>query len=237
MNSNSIFSAKRTMMQFVTCVVIGMTSVLASCSKSDDPNPTMPDVIAFSVVDAALNVGDVDFFFDNQQVNSNGFGYLKRIGYYGSYAGNKRLEVRAPGLGRLLLGQTVVMEGNTTYSIYIAGKKDSLQYVITKDDLTAPAAGKAKVRFVNLSPGADEVAMGIAGSPALFAENVFKFSDFKEVDAGTVTLDLRRSTGVVTATLPGVKLESGKIYTIYARGLVSETTGENKFGIEVINNL
>jgi hypothetical protein len=235
---NSHFYAKRTMMWFVTYVMIFLTVLLTSCSKDDDADQPMPDVIAFSVIHASPDAGDVDFFFDNMQVNSNGYGFLKRLGYFGSYAGYKKLEVKAPGIGRLLLGENVAMKGNTTYSIYIAGKKEKLEYVITEDDLTLPAAGKAKIRFVNLSPDADAIDLGTPGNPPLFSGNNYKASTiFQEISAGTVNLELRNATGFVTATSTGVKLESGKIYTIYAKGLVSVLTGDQKFGIEVVNNL
>jgi hypothetical protein len=238
MDSILTSKAKQTMMRFMIYLMIGLTAVLTSCSK-DEPDQQMPAVIAFSVINTSPDAGDLDFFFDNQQANSNGFGYLQKVGYFGSYAGNKRLVVKVPGLGQQLLAQTVALEGDRSYSFFIAGKRASLEYVITRDDLTPPAPGKTKIRFVNLSPDAAAVDLLINANPAVFSSQAYKsYTDFVEVDAATVNISLRNSgNGDINATLPGFKFEATKIYTIYAKGLNSETTGEKKFGIEVLTSL
>lgn len=53
---------------------------------------------------------------------------------------------------------------NTFYSVYLSGKVQTPGDLVTVDDLTRPAAGKAKIRFVNLSP--DSPALDFAGAAA-----------------------------------------------------------------------
>lgn len=115
---------------------------------------------------------------------------------------------------------------------------DSL--ILFYDDLSAPAAGKAKIRFVNLAPGTPNVDFGVAGQTALFTNtaygraggsvlsgaglNTWSLGPFVSVDAGTVNFSVTQSAdhSVVNITdnkLNNVVLTAGKIYTIYINGI------------------
>ncbi|WP_214226936.1 DUF4397 domain-containing protein [Pedobacter sp. B4-66] len=75
------------------------------------------------------------------------------------------------------------------------GNRDSL--VLVYDDLTAPVAGKAKVRFANFSPDAPNVDLTLAGSVAVFS-NV-AYGNFG--DQTIITYD---ANGKAPATIPGL---------------------------------
>lgn len=125
-------------------------------------------------------------------------------------------------------------------------KADSL--ILFYDDLKAPASGKAKLRFINLSPGTgalnvvqngktlfNRVAYGRAANSALSGEalSAWSLGPFETVDAGALNvdyLDAATSTKVGTASL---QLEAGKIYTAFTRGLPSATP---TFGTSVIEH-
>jgi hypothetical protein len=120
---------------------------------------------------------------------------------------------------------------------------DSL--ILFYDDLTAPASGKAKIRFVNLAPGAPNVDFGITGqSTPLFTNtkygnaggailsgtglNAYSIGPFITVDAGTVSFNVTKTSdqsAIVIANnlLNNITLASGKIYTIYINGTPSST--------------
>jgi hypothetical protein len=90
------------------------------------------------------------------------------------------------------------------------------------DNNAQPAAGKAHVRFVHASPDAPAVDVAVAGGgPVLFGGIDFKgVGDYLPVDAGTYDLEVRVSgTDTVALSVPGVKLEDGYVYTIFAMGL------------------
>lgn len=75
------------------------------------------------------------------------------------------------------------------------GNRDSL--VLVYDDLTAPAAAKAKVRFANFSPDAPNVDLTLAGSGLIFS-NV-AYGNFG--DQTIITYD---ANGKAPATIPGL---------------------------------
>ncbi len=129
--------------------------------------------------------------------------------------------------------------------------QDRDQYIIRPliiaDNLSAPAAGKARVRFLHLSPNAPEVGVyntltrAVVFSPRRYRETArgsgatrSDFTAFTQVDAGTYALDVRTlQTAAPVLVLPAVTFEAGKIYTVFARGLVGRT-GEQALGASVI---
>lgn len=125
-------------------------------------------------------------------------------------------------------------------------KADSL--ILFYDDLKAPALGKAKLRFVNLSPGADalnvvqngkplfnQVGYGRAANSALSGEalSAWSLGPFETVDAGTWNLDYHDSATSAKVGSASLTLESGKIYTVFTRGLLRATPS---FGTSVIEH-
>jgi hypothetical protein len=93
--------------------------------------------------------------------------------------------------------------------------------LVLVDNNSAPAAGKAHVRFVHASPDAPAVDIAVTGGPVLFANVPFKgVGDYLPVDAGTYDLEARLAgTDTVALSVPGVTLEAGTVYTIFAMGL------------------
>jgi hypothetical protein len=103
------------------------------------------------------------------------------------------------------------------------------------------------VRFFHLSPGAPAVTVGtLSGStftaiPA-FTSRAFETqttananAGFTPVDAGTYTFDVRiAGTTTSVLNLPGIVLQAGKIYTIFARGIVGNAT--TPLGASIIAN-
>jgi hypothetical protein len=107
--------------------------------------------------------------------------------------------------------------------------------ILVQDDLTTPAAGKAHIRFFHLSPGAPAVTVGVlngATFTGVFNNRSFETQAtatanqaFTPVDAGTYTFDVRLpGTTTSVLTVPGVNLAAGKIYTVFARGVVGSST-------------
>jgi len=118
-----------------------------------------------------------------------------------------------------------------------AGTTDpgGLRFLVVEDNLAAPAAGKAKVRFLHLAPNAPSVGVyNTLTNQVLFPNRAFRatstgtgatavnFASFTEVDAGIYSLDVRTSaTSAPVLAVPGVAFEAGKIYTVYAHGLLN----------------
>jgi len=107
------------------------------------------------------------------------------------------------------------------YTIVAVGTLDSIEPLVLIDNNSAPAEGKAHVRFVHASPDAPAVDIAVKDGPVLFANIAFKeIGDYLPVDAGTYDLEVRLAgTETVALSVPGLALEEGTVYTVFAMGL------------------
>lgn len=121
----------------------------------------------------------------------------------------------------IVIDATLDLAANTDYTVVAVGKLANIEPLVLVDNNSAPAVGKAHVRFVHASPDAPAVDIAVAGGPVLFANVPFKGTgDYLPVDAGTYDLEARiAGTNTVALSVPGVKLEDRKVYTIFAMGL------------------
>lgn len=107
------------------------------------------------------------------------------------------------------------------YTVVAVGTLDKIEPLVLVDNNSAPAAGKAHVRFVHASPDAPAVDIAVKGGPVLFSNVAFKqVGDYLPVDAGTYDLEVRLAgTTTVALDVPGLALQPGTVYTVFAMGL------------------
>jgi LPXTG-motif cell wall-anchored protein len=116
----------------------------------------------------------------------------------------------------------LALAANTDYTVVAVGMLADIEPLVLVDNNSAPAAGKAHVRFVHASPDAPAVDIAVAnGGPVLFSNVPFKgVGDYLPVDTGTYDLEVRvAGTTTVALSVPGVQLNEGTVYTIFAMGL------------------
>ncbi len=110
----------------------------------------------------------------------------------------------------------------TDYTVVALNTLDNIEPLVLVDNNSQPAAGKAHVRFVHASPDAPAVDIAVAdGGPVLFSNIAFKeIGDYLPVDAGTYDLEVRvAGTETVALDVPGLTLNDGTVYTVFAMGL------------------
>ena len=124
------------------------------------------------------------------------------------------------------------------------------QLLVVTDNLTAPAAGNAHVRFFHLAPDVSAVSVrlvptapaSVTVTPTLLnrayrvtsvgsGTAITNFANFTPVPAATYTVQVYTGATVPASTaapaaltVPNVALADGKIYTLYARGLRRNST-------------
>lgn len=120
----------------------------------------------------------------------------------------------------------VVIEADLTleakdYTVVAVGTLENIEPLVLVDNNSAPAEGKAHVRFVHASPDAPAVDIAVKDGPVLFSNIAFKeIGDYLPVDAGTYDLEVRLAgTETVALAVPGVMLTNGTVYTVFAMGL------------------
>jgi len=223
----------------VYSLLIGSISVgFTACSDDEETTPTPTNTTArVQVTHASPNAPGVDLLVDNTKVNAAALEFLGSTAYLSVNAGTRNIKVNAAGTSTSVINADVPFVAGKNYSLFAVDSLSKISAVLVEDDLTAPAAGKAHVRFIHLSPNAPAVDVALAGGTVVWGDYEFKDgSTFAPLDAGTYNLEVRLAgTTTVVLPLPGIVLTAGKIYTVYAKGFVGGT-GAQALGAQIIVN-
>jgi len=209
--------------------------LFSSCSKDEDSDTPKSRVL---VTHASPDAPGVDLLVDNTKVNSAPLNFPSNTGYLSVDSGIRNIKVNVAGTTTSVINADITFEEDKNYSIFAVDAVSKISAIALEDDLTAPAAGKAHVRFVHLSPDAPAVDIAVASTGAVvFPNTAFKKATaFTPLNAGTYNLDVRvAGTSTVVLVLPAITLEAGKIYTVFAKGFLAGT-GAQKLGAEIIVN-
>ena len=174
------------------------------------------------VVHASPDAPAVDVWVDGSVAFSNA--PFKGITDYATLApATYNVQVTPTGATEpVVIDADLTLEASTDYTVVAVGLLADIEPLVLIDNNSAPAAGKAHVRFVHASPDAPAVDIAVAdGGPVLFSNVEFKgVGDYLPVDAGTYDLEVRLAgTETVALEVPGVALADGTVYTIFAMGL------------------
>lgn len=218
---------------FIALAALSVT--LAACSKNDG-DFTPPQISGVSVIHASPTTEKLDFYVENQKANDEDFAYTNKIDYLNVYSGTRKLIIKKKGSSTSVLSEDFTLENQKGYSLFVYDKFETVKFLMIKDDLTAPAPGKARVRFVHLSPDAPALNLAIAGKDTdLFTDKSFKaYTDFVDIDpAEKVTFNVKnKSDGSLATKIEDVKIEANKIYTVWVKGLKA-ATDDTKLGVAV----
>jgi len=212
---------------------------LAGCGEDSNSNPVAPAPASARVmaVHASPDAPAVDLLVDGV-VAGTGLAFPNNTSYLSVPAGTRNVKVNVAGTTTTVIDANLPVSAGGNYSVFANGPVSSIGALVVADDLTPPAAGKAHVRFVHLSPDAPAVDVAVTGGPVLFADRAFQqYTAFTPVDAGTYNLEVRPAgTGTVALAIPGVTLQAGKIYTVFAKGFLGGSSAQALGAQIIVNN-
>ena len=222
---------------FTSLMLTAFCLVIFSCN-STGVSPTYYSRI--QIVNTVAGSLPLDCTLNSTRINTTTLAFPNTTGYISATPGNKYVAIAPSATPTVLLDSaTVVLKQDSSYSLFFTGQSGAYQSIFIQDDLSAPATGRAKVRFVNasLNPAnnLDITINAVAGFTNIPYLGVGKFV---EVPAGTYEFRafLNGTTNNLT-TISNQVLADGKVYTLYARGIISNTTATSAFGLTLISNL
>jgi len=213
---------------------------LSSCLKDSGPD-TGSIVSAITVIHASPNSPAFDFVLDNQRIldpTGPEFVYGKRIPYFRAFSGSRlaRIYEKNNFISPLHEVELKLMSG-IYYSLFIGGTHESITSLLVTDDLTKPSEDKAKIRFVNLSPDSPALDFSISQNTIITNNKKFnEYTSFQEVDAGSYNAVIKSHDNNMFNLPIEFDLEKGKIYTLWAKGLVNTNVEEEEFGFEIMTH-
>lgn len=213
---------------------------VVGCSDDDDNNPmsSTPANAQVMIIHASPDAPAVDIILNDGAPAVQDLAFPSNTGYVSLAPATYNVKVNVANTAITAIDADLTLESGINYSVFATGAVANIAPLVLEDNLATPAAGKAHVRFVHLSPDAPAVDVAVSGGPVLFGNVAFRgYEDFTPVDAGTYNLDVRLA-GTTTSVLPlpNTTLEAGKIYTVFARGFVSGTATAALSAEIIVNN-
>lgn len=109
---------------------------------------------------------------------------------------------------------SAVIEAGSAYTVAGIGADDSVSSVLVNDDLSSPASGQARVRFINASRSAGEVDIDVVEGPRLVRDAPFAtVSEYGSVAAGVRTVEVTTEQTPIAAQMP-LDLQAGSVNTL-----------------------
>lgn len=199
-------------------------AALSSCKKDND-NQTNGQA-SIMVTNSAEGSAAQDLMLDNATVSGSTVAYTQSSNYLNVKSGDHQAKFVNSGSATANAAFNLSLQAGQHYSIYYTGdaSTSSSSYLVTQDDLSAPASGKAKVRFVHLSSAATStIDLGIATGNKIITGLAYRAaSAYYTVDANTTFLLYASGSSTASLSIP-TTVQAGKIYTIYVSGATSAT--------------
>ena len=215
---------------------IGVTLTASSCNKDkgDAPN-TISNI---SVVNAVASSTALDFMIENQKVNSQAFKYGDIIDYFNAYSGTRTFNIYNRVNNSKIVSKSANLAHGKPYSVFVADTAIKASLIIVEDELARPATGKAKIRFVHLSPDTEKLDV-TSGDSTLFSDKGYKeYTSFKAIEGDkTYSFKIKlKQTSTIKAALDNIEIKKNRIYTILIKGF-SGKTDTYKLDAGIITNL
>lgn len=212
--------------------VLLIISSLESCVKTDESTLNLS---ALSVIHASPDLPAIDFYFNGDRINGNRIiSYNDTIPYKIFNSGTAAIIVKKYISSTTYISTNIELENEKNYSFFVAGKANETSYLLIQDDLTAPNSGKAKIRFINLSPDAPSLNFQLNAN-TLFGTIAFKtYSDFTSIDPGDCIISISNAANGTSLSEQNLNIEAGKIYTVWANGLINTSETGHSISMKVI---
>ncbi|AFH50693.1 Cell wall anchor domain protein [Ignavibacterium album JCM 16511] len=221
-------------------VILTFVTAISFAACSDDENTTSPtptEKANVLVVHASPDAPGVDLLVDNTVAGTN-LTFPNNTGYLSVNAGTRNVKVNVTGTSTTVIQANLNLVANKNYSVFAVNQVSAIEPLVFEDDLITPASGKAHVRFIHLSPNAPAVNITLTDGTIVFGNVAFKGSvNFTPLNAGIYNLQVRdaATNQTVVLELPNINLQAGKIYTVFAKGLLGGT-GVQELGAQIIVN-
>ena len=200
------------------------TSVSKNCATILGLQGTDTDACV-RVVHASPGSPAVDVYVNGAAATSN-LGYGAATDFLIVPSGDStKVQVTATGasVDNAVVDETVSLTGGQAYEFVATGTLDNIKLTEAQVDLTPLPQGQARVRLINASTDAGSVDLGIKNGDNLFTGTDFQgVSDYKVVDAASLTIDAIKGGESTVLTEGTVDLKEATVYEILLTGQVKD---------------
>ena len=195
------------------------------------------DMALIRVVHAIPADSTVDVFADDNKV-FDGLAYKTVTPYQEIHGQRYTFRLRPAGMNQAdpLASNTEGLSNGNHYTVFaVPGDGEVASLRVVADTHSLPSAGKARVRVVHASGDAGELDVYAVGRTNVLFDGVDfqSVTNYDEMDPLSGSLELRpEGESNVMLTIPNVRLDAGKTYTIVIVGRVRTAPKLEAFVIE-----
>jgi hypothetical protein len=212
--------------RLAAAALAALTAVLLAMPVASGAQPGDQTLVRVAHFAPGLLKGDVYVVYVNGRLQLKGVPFKTVSDYLKVKPGKFKVEVREagePASSPPVIAATVTLKAGKAYTVAVFGQLTSVKAALLTDDLSRPGASRSKVRLIQAIPGGGAVDLVTGGDVLISGTRFPSASDYQEVPAGSVDLQVRKSgSGQVLAKASNVKLRSGSISTLVAVGGIGE---------------
>lgn len=215
------------------CLALAGLLFITACNNNDDDGIGPEELAYVGIYHASPDTEGLDILVGSSgKLNETApFTFGDYITYKFFYPGNREIKLaKVASPGAVVVDTTLTFVNSKYYTIFVADSLSRLETVVFGDSTTVSSTGKAVVRLIHMSPDAPVLDV-VSDENSLFESTGFKEGTaFKEIDAGTITLDFRAADGdqEVVLSVPNVEFKAQRIYSIILRGVINSPSGNTR---------
>ena len=210
---------KKPQLKFLPILFIGVASAFTSCKK-DNSNGGSATTAKVKIVNAADGSASQDLYIDNVKLDASAVAYTQSSDYFTENAGSHSAKFTNTGSTTANVAFNVTLQADSSYTIYYTGSNATQGSIVTTNNLTAPSAGMARVRIINLSTAAAaNIDFGLSATSKLVTNLAYRaVSAYNTINANTALYLYAAGSIDAMLNIPATTIQAGKIYTIYISG-------------------
>ncbi len=177
------------------------------------------------VIHTVPGAPNVDVYANDKKIVSN-LAYGNYTDYLSIPEGNYKISLYPAGKkDSPILSDMLTVNNDSVMTVAALGNPDDIELCSISDANETKKPDKAMIRFIHLSPNAPAVDITLPDGTILFNNVPFAhLTNYIDVAPMNYTLQVRvAGTDNVVLTVPNVKPEANKFYSVYAIGLVGDT--------------
>ncbi|MEO6687122.1 MAG: DUF4397 domain-containing protein [Dyadobacter sp.] len=187
-----------------------------SCEENDVDASGMARV---KIVNASPNSAAQSFFLVNKALVNGGLGFTQSSDYISTNSGNNLVaEFKNESSSSVTAEGRAYLEDGENYTLFFAGEGSDKRVKEYKDDLSAPASGMAKIRFISFSKEAPDLLTIKNTADNNLINTLTRDIESKDIDVAPGTFSFKVYSFVQKDKIGDYQvsdLQAGKIYTIY----------------------
>jgi len=220
--------------RFFVFGILGVLVLLCGCKSAEIEQQI---VAHLRIINASPTYATYNVYVDGTKVNNSGALPLGgTVSFLLLSPGTHEVKFTAGSNTTPILTQSLSLERDKVYSIYLLGSGNTLEAFVVHDESSITSDTKAVVKFLNLSPDAGALDLAIKGGADLAkGVNYKENSAYIATDAKKQTLEIKDASGNVLASFD-TEFFVGRFYTIISSGFVHPGADDRAFGGQSIEH-